>query len=320
MIQWALSALPLGDRDLVVTILREHEAQFQVTEGLTKLYAGNVRVVVLESPTSNQVETVAKTLERLEHQGPFLIKDSDNMFEIDTLDKGYNYVCVDSLNNHEEINPRNKSYVAADHTGLINNIREKNVISDTFSVGGYYFTDARLFTDAYAALSTQPRSDKAELYVSDIIGHLITRGIAFHAERVTNYHDWGTIHEWRKFLQEHSAIFVSLDGFVFTEGYRYFAPTFDKVLPNASAVDALERMAKNGNSIIYLTVRDESLAATTYKQIQDAGLPRGRVFFGCPNARWKFVTAPHAVLPFTTVAGIELNPSDDGLYEKIISI
>ncbi len=320
MIHWAVSGLNLGNAELVITILKEHEEKFQVSAGIAKLFGGRARLVVLETPTGSQSETVAKTLDQLQYDGPFLIKDSDNTFEIGTLQRDYNYVCVDSLNNFDEINPRNKSYVASDHTGLINNIREKSVISDTFSVGGYFFRSAQVFLDAYAALRNQPESPKREIYVSDIIGHLLVRGVSFYAEKVNHYHDWGTIHEWRKFLHDNAAVFVALDGFVFERGYRYFEPKFENVKPHAGVLQALIKLAADGNSIVYLSVRDAAESEITHRQIREAGLPEGTIVFGCPSARWKFLTAPHPVLPFATFAALELSPDDPEICEKIASV
>ena len=72
-----------------------------------------------------------------------------------------NFVCVDSLNNHDSINPRNKSYLQVDHNGVVTNIREKDVISDLFSVGGYGFLRPDLFLASYERLSKARPSGSA---------------------------------------------------------------------------------------------------------------------------------------------------------------
>ena len=141
----------------------------------------------------------------------------------------------------------------------------------------------------------------------------------FYAERVQGYCDWGTIHEWRKFLQSHTCVFVSLDGFAFERGHLHFEPTFANVKPTPNAVKALKQLASHGSRMIYLSIRPNSFAEVTRQQMKDADLPEGEVEFGCLNTRWKFVSAPHPVLPLTTFAGIEVVPDSDGLYEKIIS-
>jgi dTDP-glucose pyrophosphorylase len=317
MIQWSVCKLDLSGCDLVMTILQEHEDQFKVSAGVKEIFRDQIELIVLKESTSSQAETVARTIEHARLTGPILIKDSDNAFEFGPVQRDFNYVCVDSLNNHDEINPRNKSYVAADHSGRINNIREKNVISDTFSVGGYYFTCAQQFLETYTALQKVERAQKAELYVSDIVGSLISKGVPFFAERVKGYQDWGTIHEWRKFLNSNSGLFVSLDGFVFTRGSKNFEPRFENTVPNREAVQALKELSKKGQKIVYLTIRDESYAEVTRRQMAEAGLPPGPMVFDCPSGRWKFIGSPHPTLPTASFTGLEIDPADPALLEKI---
>ena len=38
---------------------------------------------------------------------------------------------------------------------------------------------------------------ETELYISEIIGHMILTGSSFQAKRAHNYRDWGTVHDWR---------------------------------------------------------------------------------------------------------------------------
>ena len=70
-------------------------------------------------------------------------------------------MCVDSLNNFDSINPRNKSYLQIDHKGIVTNIREKVVISDLFNVGGYYFTSPERFLEYLQAAGRATRTGTA---------------------------------------------------------------------------------------------------------------------------------------------------------------
>jgi hypothetical protein len=318
MIRWAVSRLRYSPEDLVVTVLQEHDTKFGVVAGLRKVFPEGVTVVCLPERTRSQSETVAKTLQHLGTEGSFLVKDSDNCFEVEKIHQDFNYVCVDSLNNHEEINPRNKSYVSVDHTGLISNIREKRVISDQFNVGGYYFCSSQEFLRVYETISGTDSG--REVYISDIIGWMIVHGVPFYAQPVKGYRDWGTIHEWRKFLQQRSAVFVSIDGFVFERGFEHFQPTFDQVKTHGKAAEALRGIVARGAVVIYLSVRPRALADLTYRQLREADLPEGQVVFDCPNARWSFVGAPHPVLPLSGFSGLEVDPLDPSLAEKIASL
>lgn len=318
MLTLAVSSIKVAKEDLVVTILREHEEKYKVQKGLEAAFGYPIKLVIVEEPTRSQPETVAKTIEALQLDEPFLVKDSDNMFALDELSHETNYVCVDSLNNYDSINPRNKSYLQVDHKGVVTNIREKVVISDLFSVGGYGFHRADQYMEYYHRLSKNVAEWQRELYTSDIIGAMILDGIPFRARQITGYQDWGTVTEWRRALLSRGAYFALLDGFVFERGSEHFSPGFAEVKPHAEAVEAIQELVKRGHTMIYLSIRPAALAALTEKQLADAALPPGKIVFGCPIASWTLLTAPHPTLPFQTSHAIEQPPDDPNLLEKII--
>ncbi|HEY0192778.1 MAG TPA: hypothetical protein VGC42_16780 [Kofleriaceae bacterium] len=317
MLALAVSGLGVDPADLIVTILGEHEAKYRVRQGLEAAFGQPIRVVVLDEPTRSQPETVARTLEAVKLDEPFLIKDSDNTFVVDGLAQETNYVCVDSLNNYDQINPRNKSYLQVDHKDVVTNIREKVVISDLFSVGGYSFLDPAQFLDHYRRLSRHTAEWQRELYVSDIIGAMILEGVPFRARRITGYQDWGTIVEWRRALLSRKTYFVLVDGFLFERGSAYFHPAFADVKPHPAAIDATADLVRRGHSVIYLSIRPSSLAAVTERQLTEAGLPSARVVYGCPISTWTMLTAPDPTLPFVTSHALELPPDDPNLNGKL---
>lgn len=317
MICLATAGLKIDLEDLVVTILRDHEERFHVSEGLARAFGRPIRTCILQQQTRSQSDTVAQTLRALALDEPFLVKDSDNTFVVEQVDQGDNYVCVDSLNNYDSINPRNKSYLQVAHNGLITNIREKVVISDTFNVGGYFFTSPAQFLEFFDRLSANTAEWNREIYLSDVIGSMILEGVPFYAKPITGYRDWGTVREWRRALLDRKAYFILLDGFVFERGSQYFKPRFEDVQPSANAVEAVRSLAAAGHQITYLSIRPPTLADLTARQMTAAGLPAGQVVYDCPVAKWTLVTAPHGTLPFRTSDALELLPDDVNLSESI---
>lgn len=317
MLALAVERLGVASSQLVVAVLREHEEAFHATAGIRSALGADVQVVVHDEPTANQPETVARTIELAHLDEPFLVKDSDNQFVVDGLEEDVGSVCVDSLNHHDAINPRNKSYVQVDRNGLITNIREKSVISDLFSVGGYSFADPDHYLACYRRLAEDGAADDRELYLSDVIGSMILEGVPFRAQQVKGYRDWGTIREWRHALERSRVCFVSLDGFLFERGSLHFRPTFAEARPNDHAVEAVRALVDDGTAVVYLSIRRPELAALTDAQVADAGLPPAQVVYGCPSSRWTIVTAPDPSLPFLTSAAFEADPGDPNLLEKL---
>jgi hypothetical protein len=316
MLALALEGLAVPHTDVVVTILEEHETRHDVTSGLEKAL-GPVRVVRLTEPTRSQAETVARTLEALALDEPFLIKDSDNTFALADVAQEHNFVCVDSLNNHDLINPRNKSYVQVDHQDIITNIREKVVVSDLFSVGGYFFTSPKAFLTHYERLMGSRAPWQGECYISDVIGSMILEGTPFKARRIARYQDWGTVHDWRRALLTRKTYFVLLDGFLFERGSHFFRPGFSEVKPHAESVAALKSLLERGHTVTYLSIRPRELAELTERQIREAGLPPAQIMYECPVSAWVLLTAPHQTLPFQTSQALELVPEDPHLEPKI---
>lgn len=319
MLTLAVEGLRAAREDLVVAILREHEERYAVRQGLEAAFGASIRCVVIEEPTKSQPETVARTLEVLELDEPFLVKDSDNTFVLEELVHETNYVCVDSLNNHDSINPRNKSYLQVDHRDVVTNIREKVVISDLFSVGGYGFLRPAQFLEYYRRLSRNTADWQRELYTSDIIGAMLLDGLPFRARRVKGYQDWGTVHEWRHALLSRRTYFVSLDGFVFERGSEFFRPGFAEVKAHPQAVDAVKDLHARGHTVVFLSIRPPALAELTEKQLTALGLPVNKIVYGCPIAAWSLITAPHPTLPFVTCDALEQSPDDPNLVEKLAS-
>ena len=161
MLRLALSGLPVELDDLIVTILREHEETFDVEAGLaSRLRSSDPRGDPRESnrqPIGNRGRNGAQ----VGLDEPFLVKDSDGYFHCPDLTSDANYICVDTLNHFDLINPRNKSYVQVDSDDRILAMREKVVISDLFNVGGYFFHSPAEFLRYYDSLAGAGHQQRA---------------------------------------------------------------------------------------------------------------------------------------------------------------
>jgi hypothetical protein len=317
MVVRAVEGLGVSRDKYIFTLLREHVERFNAIEGLRQVFDAPVECVVLDHPTASQSETVAETIRRSGVSGPFLVKDSDNFFALPDIEEAYNYISVASLNDFDMINARNKSYVQVDQEGVITNIREKHVISDLFSVGGYYFCDSQQFLDSFDELSAANHLDQKELYISEIISHLILNGSSFQAKRALRYQDWGTVHEWRQELERRRVYLVSIDGFLFERGSQYFTPRFAETKPNLSAVEAVNKMHETQQTIVYLSIRPPELEELTRRQLREAGAPDAQIIFGVGVAQWSLVTSEHSSLPFSTSRAFEIAPDDPNVMDKL---
>lgn len=316
MVAHALAQIDRGDARLIITVLRQHEERFGVRRGIRSLLGDDAEILVLDQPTRSQPETVARTLEAMSVDHDFLVKDSDNVFRLRDIRQPTSFISVCSLNEFDQINPRNKSYVRVNEQGNVIAIREKEVISDLFSVGGYYFQSAASYLRAYHKIVSTPAWDR-EPYLADVIALLILEGEPFGIRRVDGYHDWGTVKEWRQWLVSGRTFFVALDGFLFERGSSYFAPRFEDVKVHDGAVASLLELRRRGHGIILLSVRKAVDRDHTQARLAELGLGEIPVVYDCPEGPWTLLTAAERGLAYRTGAAVDLEPTDPELSAKL---
>lgn len=274
MLADVISKINLQGNRCIVTILKEHEKKFEVRRIVKKfLRQYKIETCILEGPTQSQSETICKTLFRMRVHGPFLIKDSDSIFKLARINEPYNYVAVEELENVGIVNPSNKSYVLRDISGIITNIEEKKVISNTFSAGGYFFNNPDEFVNAFRHLTRSGAYSVKEMYVSAIINHLIfNKNIKFKIKQVSEYSDLGTYHEWLAYKNAVKTFFVDIDGIIVKNSAEYFRPFWGATEGIKENVEVLKELYKGGSQIILTTSRKESYRAVTERQLRKLGI------------------------------------------------
>lgn len=186
----SILGLPLEQFDnIYFSILRKHDELFYIADSLRmqckRLKLNNVKIVILDTPTRDQAETIYTTIQQEGISGSIYIKDADSYFETEDVVK--NGVAIYPIEELEMLDPRDKSYVAVDDMYYITNIIEKTVVGHYISAGGYAFEDSEIFCDYYNRLRHYGR-----LYLSHIIYAMLLDKKTFRPFIVKNYRDWGT--------------------------------------------------------------------------------------------------------------------------------
>jgi dTDP-glucose pyrophosphorylase len=192
-----------GRGDMFVGILKEHDEKYDATETVLSLGIDSdpMTCIILPEKTNGPADTVYQMLKWLDEgrdDGAFLVKDCDSFFDHEIV-KG-NYVCTTTVGEHEVLRRLgSKSFVQVNDQGLITDIIEKKVVSDTFCVGGYKFEKRSEYMAAFEAIQNTQTN---EIYVSHVIQYMINQGKQFFTRPVTNYVDVGTIDEWNEYLEK----------------------------------------------------------------------------------------------------------------------
>lgn len=183
----AIQGLPLEKFDkLFFVILKKHDIKFSLSrlfQNQFRSFSINAKVVVLDEPTASQPETVYQAVMKENISGSIFIKDADSFFKCET--NGGNQIAVYPLEDLDWVNPKDKSYVAADDSSFVTNIIEKKIIGHLFSAGGYGFESVEKYCEAYEALQGENG-----LYLSHLIYWMLLRGEKFRPIEVTNYIDF----------------------------------------------------------------------------------------------------------------------------------
>ena len=150
----------------------------------------NIEFVFIDDPTSSMAMTVMKMIEMsgINDNDEIYIKDGDNSWVSDTfMETSGNFVTVASLEETNRADTIHKSYVKVDEQGFLTNCIEKKVLSDKFIAGGYSFSRARLFIEAYENLNYISKV----FYISDMIFWLIlNKNEKFRPVYVKNFKDY----------------------------------------------------------------------------------------------------------------------------------
>ena len=205
MVQKALE--PYSEHNITIGILKEHDEQYSASHFLKYELGENIKIVVLEEQTSGPAETVYEIIKRanIDSTEEILIKDCDSFFDHEIKDG--NYVCVSDISKHDILKRvAAKSFVISNEQGIITDIIEKSVVSNTFCVGGYKFESAQLYMDMFEEISSVK-----EVFVSDVIQRCLHHNKLFTENMVDNYVDVGTSDEWFEYNNK-PVIFCDIDG------------------------------------------------------------------------------------------------------------
>lgn len=224
MVEKSIEGLNLKQFDrFIITIVKEVDEKYDAALILKQAFVScpNFELCILDSYTESQSHTVTATIHMMKITGELVVKDSDNYVECTLPNDGKSAIVGVNLKENQNItNIPAKSFLIINHQNIVEDIFEKNVVSNTICVGTYIFSDVSLFLDAFEHL-TKKLLEK-ELYLSHVIAYMIAQKIdVFHLINAVKYEDWGTLKEWRACQKNHSTYFVDVDGVLLKNTGKY---------------------------------------------------------------------------------------------------
>ena len=259
MIEKSLSLLNLKvfSRIIVIVLsdhLKKYTSKNSLQASLKKNISKNVEIVELNKETTCQAETVLKGILKANIRGGIYIKDSDNIFEQKLSFLNKNQITTIDSKKVELLDAKNKSYISFDKMENVINIVEKKVISDFFCCGGYEFSDSIQFIK-YAKECLKITNN---VFISDVIFRMLSKGHRFSYKEAKNYIDWGTLREFRHYQRNFYTIFCDFDGCLVLNSSKFARKPW-QIIPIKDNIKALKDIQSKKNiNLIIVTSRPHS--------------------------------------------------------------
>jgi hypothetical protein len=301
---------------IVAAVRAEHEERYGASALLARVFGDDVDVVVLEQDTRGPADTVAQTIQRARIRGPIAIKDADSFFDPGEMpDAGF--VSVSDVRQSPAMtNVGAKSFAVVNAQGLVVEMVEKSLASNHVCVGLYGFSDAHEFLAAFRDVEND--APASEIFVSHVMNRAIAGGMIVRPHVVGGLIDVGTLEEWRRYVRKRGTIVSDLDGVVFKNHSRYFAPFWDEPdEPIAENVAALRGYAAEGTQLIFMTARPEEYRARTDATLRQLGLTPHALIMDCHHGR-RFLVNDHAATnPAPSAVAISLDRNSPTLADHL---
>lgn len=280
---------------VVFVVREEHDAEFGASDVVHRqLQADPLPLaqsweVLVAPPTDSQPATVDWALRQVGWQGPFLVKDCDNYFNLEVPQAG-NYVAVADLRKMPTVsNPAAKSYVdiGGEDVGAdeVLNIAEKEILGPLFCCGGYGFDSAGEFRTHYHALLEEQPPDTTP-YVSHVIYRMMLHGETFRANMTDNYVDWGTAHAWQQYVAQFGTVFVDVDGCLLTNTGQFWGDghRWGQGEPIRENIGYISRLYGSGRvKVVLATARPELAREALQKELGLNGVRYHKLLMGLPH-------------------------------------
>lgn len=300
---------------ILFAVLKEHDEKFHSSLILKKIFP-KCEILILDEVTKGQAETVFKMLEYFDVKNPFLVKDPDSYFELSSLFKSNkNYISICQANKVKDVKLYNKSFVEISDQNYILKTSEKEIISNSFSCGGYFFTNPNDFIKSYIKYNKLQMI--GELFISNIIEMMIDDGFIFHPMECINYVDLGTYDDWIKYTKTKSSYFFDIDGVIYENGSEYWEPKWGKNKIFQESKNKINTLFNSGNQIILITSRPEEFREITIKQLKDDELKFHKLIMGIFNGTRYMINDYSNTNPYPAVKAINTKRNSCDFLEKI---
>ena len=207
LFEWSLASLPTDiSKKIIFICLYEHEKEFKVSKFIKNIMDKKYpklkyELIYINEITGGQVETVLHVKHLVRPESSIMIFNIDTHFVSSRLKSRVltmNNREVDGLLGCFESDDDNLSFIKLNKTGFVEEVKEKEVISEYASTGLYIFTNAEVFFEAGKQMVENGNKVKNEYYVSEIYNMLLKSGKKFEIDIAEEFFTLGTPDDIKK--------------------------------------------------------------------------------------------------------------------------
>lgn len=286
MIQKVVDGLSLDQYSKIyIVILQEHCDKYEADIILSQAFLDDrFEVVVLDKATNSSPETVYRCIQQKQIDGWVVVKDCDCLVSFEKP-KDHNRFVV-GWNIKEHPNTKNlpqKSFIISDANYLIQEVIEKEVVSNTICLGVY----AMHTSDIVSSYEKMSKILDKELYFSHIVSFLIEHDSKpFLVSYASRFEDWGTRDEWFSSSNLKKTYFFDIDGVLVKNTGKYGKKNWYNTLePIEDNVSEVKRLSDEGHEIVFVTSRTEDALILVTEFLSTREIKYKTILSGCLHSK-----------------------------------
>lgn len=207
MISRVMDNLSMDDATFYLIARKEHlKKEYKLVNQLIEKY--KVKFIEIDHLTEGTACTVLFAREFINNDIPLMVANSDQLVDIDIS----NYVndCINRnldgsiMTFNETSGNKNYSYARVDNNGFVQEVREKEVISDNATVGIYLYSKGSDFVNATIDMIIEKNKINNEYYTCPTYNYLIKESLNIGVYEIDSLqmHVLGTPEDLRKYINK----------------------------------------------------------------------------------------------------------------------
>lgn len=206
MISWVIQNIGI-DANYIFITKKDHYQQYNL-ESLLKCMVPNCKIIQLDHTTQGAACTVLMAEEYINNDSPLLMANSDQWLDWNSEEFIFNFLVKEKdsdvkVSTFISDGSKKWSYVNVDDDNFVNNVKEKDPISEYGTTGIYMWKRGKDFVRCAKKMIDSNKRTNNEFYVAPVINELIEEGGKVTKEECQLFWSLGVPEDLEYFKKHH---------------------------------------------------------------------------------------------------------------------